>query len=73
MMVAADNESANMQRVFTLNETAAQIWQQICQQPSTPESLAAWLARDYSIPPDVALRDINRQLDEWRTFGLITD
>ena len=71
MIVASDSNNVNMQQVFTLNETAAKIWQHICQQPATPESLAAWLARDYGIAPEVALRDINRQLNEWRAFGLI--
>ena len=38
---------------------------------ATPNELAAWLCSLYDITSDVILQDVERQLAEWKRFGLI--
>ena len=43
MIVEACNGNVNMTDVFSLNETAARLWQRINEGKFTPEELAGWL------------------------------
>ena len=71
MIVEANAGNINMSDVYTLNQTAAQLWEQIETGSFTPQELAAWLCSIYAVTPDVALQDVERQLAEWKRFGLI--
>lgn len=64
---------ANMTDVFTLNRTAARLWQRMGEGSFTAEELAGWLCDIYDVASDVAQADVNRQLDEWRNYGLLED
>lgn len=57
-------------KVFELNETAALIWERIGSEEINAEELAAYLSSEYEIDQAVALRDVERQLEEWEKFGL---
>lgn len=71
MIVEASAENVNMSYVYSLNHTAAQLWQRLSQGDFAAEELALWLAGLYGIGPDEARRDVERQLADWRKFGLI--
>ncbi|EIY26936.1 PqqD family protein [Phocaeicola dorei] len=71
MIVEACNGNVNMTDVFSLNETAARLWQRINEGKLTPEELAGWLCDEYDTDRDTALTDVQRQLEEWKAFGLI--
>ena len=57
-------------KVVELNETAALIWERIGSEEINAEELAAYLSSEYEIDQVVALRDVERQLEEWEKFGL---
>lgn len=71
MIVEACRTNVNMSDVFSLNETAAGLWQRIAGGVCTAEELAAWLCSEYRVDGETALRDVRRQLDEWREYGLL--
>ena len=71
MIVEANAGNINMSDVYTLNQTAAQLWERIEAGSYTPQELAEWLCSLYIVTPDVALQDVERQLAEWKHFGLI--
>jgi len=71
MIVEAATESSRTANVFTLNHTAADMWQEINAGKHTPEQLAKWLAGKYGIAAHRATADVKRQLEAWRDFGLI--
>ena len=71
MIVEASAENVNMSYVYSLNHTAAQLWERLSQGNFTAEELASWLAGLYGIEPDVARCDVERQLAAWLEFGLI--
>ena len=63
--------NANLSDVCRLNETAAALWQQMAEGVQTAEELAAWLQEEYEVDRETALKDVERQLEEWKGFGLI--
>ena len=71
MIVESCEGNENLSNVYSLNRTAAQMWEQINQGGYTPEQLAEWLDGHYGIGKDTARRDVEKQLDEWKAFGLI--
>lgn len=71
MIVEASAEHVNMSYVYSLNHTAAQLWERLTKGGFTAEELSEWLAGQYGIDPQVALRDVERQLAAWKEFGLI--
>ena len=72
MVVDTCAKNVNLSNVFTLNETAAQLWMQLEHHDATAEELADRLCEEYDVDRGTALSDVERQLSEWREFGLIT-
>lgn len=71
MIVSAATGDVNMTDVFTLNESAAILWQYAVGRDFTAADLAACLCDVYAIAPDVARRDVDHILDVWTDYGLI--
>ncbi|MCM1614508.1 PqqD family protein [Phocaeicola massiliensis] len=71
MMVEVCKENVNITHVFSLNETAAALWQRINSGAYTPEELAGWMCREYRVDKETAQRDVQQQLEAWREYGLI--
>lgn len=71
IIVKVCDDLVNMTDVFTLNRTAAKLWQRMGEGCFTAEELVQWLCEAYDVDPDVAQADINRQLAEWEDYGLL--
>ena len=71
MMVNAASAAQDTADVYTLNETAARLWERLGDDDISLPSLASWLAGDYGIAYADALADVTTQVQEWREFGLI--
>lgn len=71
MIVEVSAENVNMSNVYTLNKTAADMWQLICDGERTAADLAGWLCSKYDVESATAQADVEQQLAEWREFGLI--
>ncbi len=71
MIVEASAADVNMSNVYSMNKTAADLWEEISSNEHTVEELVEWLCSNYDVEADVAKGDVERQLAEWREFGLI--
>lgn len=71
MMVDAGQGGVDMSDVYTLNETAARLWEHMGSEDICDEALANWLSHEYEVDYVQALADVKHQLDEWRRYGLI--
>lgn len=71
MMVNAASAVQDTADVYTLNETAARLWEQLGDDEISLPSLASWLADEYGIAYDDALGDVTTQVKDWQEFGLI--
>ena len=71
VIVKASEENVNMSNVYSLNRTAAELWEQLEKGNSTVEELVEWLCSTYEVEESTALHDVERQVAEWQGFGLI--
>lgn len=71
MIVDVRSDKVNMSDVFSLNETAADLWKRMGEGDFTVEELAAWLCDTYEVEPKTALKDVTSQLEEWKKYGLV--
>ena len=71
MIVEACEGNVNMSHVYSLNQTAAQMWERISQGNCTPDDLAECLCEQYETDKDTATLDVKRQLAKWKAYGLI--
>ena len=60
-----------MTDVFSLNETAARLWQLMEGKDITPKELAVLLCNEYEVGEEDALKDVEKQLCEWKQSGLV--
>lgn len=71
IIVDVCSKNVNLSDVYRLNETAAALWQRMAEGEQTADELAAWLQEEYEVDRETALKDVERQLEEWKGFGLI--
>ena len=62
----------NLTNVYSLNGTAARLWEAVCKDGCrTTGELAEELCSTYDVEYDRALRDVERQIEEWEKMGLL--
>lgn len=71
MLVDASHDNVNMADVYTLNDTAAYLWQMLDYGTTSIPMLAQQMSQHFDVKPDTAARDIERQLSEWQSQGLL--
>ena len=59
--------------VYTLNATAAFIWQAMAEREFCVEDAVEVLCAEFDVERDRALQDVSLQLAEWKQYGLIED
>jgi len=57
--------------VFTLNESAAYLWERAVGQEFSTADMVSWLCEAYKIPEDVAAGDVAKTVSVWQDYGLI--
>lgn len=71
MIVADSDNEASKTHVYELNESAARLWQMMSGKDLSADELSECFCEVFDVAKDVAHADIERQLDEWKRFGLI--
>ena len=73
VIVKACDGNVNMSKVYSLNGTAAGLWEQLEKGNSTVEGLTEWLCSCYEVEKSTALHDVERQVAKWEGFGLVVE
>jgi len=74
VIIAASIENLDFNRLISLNETAAFLWEKAQGAPSfTEETLVKQLTADYDIDTKTAQADVAELIATWRKQGLIED
>lgn len=71
LLVEACNDCVNMTDVYSLNDTAAQLWLYMSSGTTDTNQLAQRMSEVFDVEPSIAAADINRQIDEWDRLGLL--
>ena len=72
-MVVKPGSKADLTDVYTLNGTAAWLWQKASGTDFTPEMMAGWLCDEYDVDRDTAEHDTAAMLEDWKKAGLLQD
>lgn len=70
-MIVSAGGNTDLTRVFTLNETAAWVWNCIGDREFTAEQLTVCMCEKYEVDPETASRDIRKLISEWISQGLV--
>lgn len=70
MIVDAATEQVNMVDVYTMNETAAWLWQTFAEREFTSEEMTEALCLEYDVTREQATADVWALMEEWDSFGL---
>lgn len=60
----------NFNKLLSLNESAAWLWEQVSGKEFTPEDLAALLQEKYDVTAEIALQDARKLADSWAEQGV---
>lgn len=71
LIVDTRDGRADMSDVYCMNESAAMIWEKMSEREYSVKELAEWLCSEYEVDMDVAVKDVETQIDEWKKFGLV--
>jgi hypothetical protein len=72
ILVGESLEQINFNKMLTLNETAAYLWQHVSDGRSfDAETLADLLTEEYEVTREQALADSQKTIDTWRNEGII--
>jgi len=71
MVVDAGGGTANYADVFTLNESAARLWQFLEAGALDAGELSERLAASYGKAPADVAADVDAQLSQWADFGIV--
>lgn len=72
MLVENAPDKADLTYVYTLNASAAWLWQTVCDRPSTVAQLVSQFADHFHLSPAQAATDVQAQLNDWQGMGLIS-
>mgnify|MGYP004445440447 CR=1 FL=1 len=72
MLVETVDGSENYKKIYSLNKTAAWLWDAAGKGgEQTPEALAKGLSSQYDVDYDTALGDVLHQIEEWSEMGIV--
>lgn len=71
ILVGESVEQINFNKMITMNETAAYLWQQVCDgRDFDAKALAALLLEEYEVGEEQALKDAQATMDSWLEAGI---
>lgn len=73
MLLGESAEQVNFDKMITLNETAAFLWQKCVdngKQDVSAEMMADWLCDEYDVSRDIALEDAKLVIADWIEVGI---
>ena len=71
VILAEGSKLVNFNKMISLNETAAFLWESVCGKEFDEDMRVALLLENYEIDEETARRDVQDLLSKWDSIGLI--
>lgn len=72
ILVGESIEQVNFNKMITMNETAAYLWQKVNEgEDFDAAKLAQWLTEEYEVSLEQALTDATKTIESWLNAGII--
>ena len=73
IITAESVENINFNKIISLNESAAYLWESVAGKEFDANALADLLLERYEIDPETALRDSETIIEKWKEAGIVTE
>lgn len=73
MLVDSTSGGENETNIYTMNATAAFLWEKIGEQDIEAEKLVGWMCEKYDVERATVANDVAALLKEWQSLGLIVE
>ena len=70
VVLAKGLQNVNFNKIISLNESAAYLWEAVQGKEFTPETLAELLQQEYEVDKDTALGDATEMAKAWIEAGI---
>ncbi|MBP3585891.1 MAG: PqqD family protein [Paludibacteraceae bacterium] len=71
ILIADSIEQVDFNKMITMNQTAAFLWNKALLQEFDATIMAQWLQEEYDVSESQALADAQTTLESWRKAGII--
>ena len=72
ILIGESAELVNFNNLITFNEAAAYLWQQVEGKEFDVETLTRLLLAEYEVSEDVARKDAQATIEDWKAVGIIS-
>lgn len=73
IVVGEGLSQVNFNKMLSLNETAAWLWQEVSGKEFTRENLVSLLLDKYDVTPEKAAEDVDKLADIWIREGVVSE
>lgn len=70
-IIAVGIENVDFNRIISLNESAAYLWQSVQHTTFDAQTLADLLTKEYDVDAQTALQDATKTVEDWLNWGII--
>lgn len=71
IVVAEGKENIDYTNIISMNESSAYLWKEIQDKEFTAEDLAELLLQEYEVEADIAQKDSQLLVKQWKDAGII--
>lgn len=71
ILIGESAELVNFNHLITFNEAAAYLWQQVEGKEFDAETLTQLLLAEYEVSEEIARRDAQATLEDWKRVGIV--
>ena len=71
ILIGESAELVNFNHLITFNEAAAYLWQQVEGKEFDAETLTQLLLAEYEVSEEIARRDAQATLEDWKEVGIV--
>ncbi len=73
IIVAEGKENIDFSNIISMNETSAYLWEAIKGKEFSQEDLVDLLLEQYEVNKDIASKDVEALVKQWKDAGIIDD
>lgn len=73
IIVAEGKENIDFSNIISMNETSAYLWEAIKGKEFSLEDLVELLLEQYEVDKDIASKDVEALVKQWKDAGIIDD
>lgn len=64
-------ENLDFSKMINLNESAAFLWEKVCNEDFSEEQLTVALCEEYDVDTQTAQQDVHALVEEWKKLGIL--